>query len=604
MKFAFQDFDNLYLVMDLLNGGDLRYHLCKLDVFNEIQSSTVYIYIYNILIVYIEFFIACIILGLEYIHCNNIIHRDLKPENLVCDQNGYVRITDFGVAKEKRENNFSDTSGTPGYMAPEVLCAKNHTYAVDFFAIGIMGYEFMFGERPYQGNNRQAIKREVLAKQIIITTEELPDSWSKESADFFNLLLKRKQEQRLGYNRGINELKEHTWFKSFNWKNLSNKTMKSPFIPDKYGNFDKSYCEGTDVLGEDTLYRYEQHINKEGFEFKFMNYTYIDEDEVKAYLLTPSRNEQSNIDKNSITKDDKNKRNNTLNKTSPFKLLKKVCSLSNFPNLYSPKHKVLFNVNNIQNQPTLKKNLSNNNLHLNYNINNSINNNSKTNNNSNIINNKLTKESKSSLPQSPLSFNKPLLLRINSPTHKHIFENSNIFKPKSPNMNNTNSIMFLSNPHSTVNSPKNQSINMNNNCQIEPSNRNSKSSKRIKKEKDNSIVNTKDKAKRIMDKLNKKIILEDYLFIKNNKRHYPTFKKTNNFKQSVGNGLSHNSVDIEKKRLILPITKKRISKIESPKFMESKLSFYTNILKHNNSTKDINSNNVSNNTVNKCNVKK
>jgi hypothetical protein len=145
---------------------------------------------------------------------------------------------------------------------------------------------------------------------------------------------------------------------------------------------------------------------------------------------------------------------------------------------------------------------------------------------------------------------------------------------------------------------------MNNNCQIEPSDRNSKSSKRIKKEKDNSIVNTKDKAKRIMDKLNKKIILEDYLFIKNNKRHYPTFKKTNNFKQSVGNGLSHNSVDIEKKRLILPLTKKHISKIENPKFMESKLSFYTNILKHNNSTKDINSNNVSNNTVNKCNVKK
>jgi len=93
----------------------------------------------------IEFFVACIILGLEYIHMNNILHRDIKPENLVLDERGYVRITDFGIAKVYQKENSSETSGTPGYMAPEVMCAQNHTIAVDYFALGVLCFEFMFG---------------------------------------------------------------------------------------------------------------------------------------------------------------------------------------------------------------------------------------------------------------------------------------------------------------------------------------------------------------------------------------------------------------------------------------------------------------------------
>jgi len=68
-----------------------------------------------------EFFIACIFLGLEHLHTNNIIQRDIKPENLVLDQKGYLRITDMGIARVMRPDNASDTSGTPGYMAPEVM---------------------------------------------------------------------------------------------------------------------------------------------------------------------------------------------------------------------------------------------------------------------------------------------------------------------------------------------------------------------------------------------------------------------------------------------------------------------------------------------------
>jgi len=70
----------------------------------------------------IGFFVACLIAGLEYCHEKNIIHRDIKPENLVIDDNGYLRITDFGIARVWRPENAQDTSGTPGYMAPEVMC--------------------------------------------------------------------------------------------------------------------------------------------------------------------------------------------------------------------------------------------------------------------------------------------------------------------------------------------------------------------------------------------------------------------------------------------------------------------------------------------------
>jgi serine/threonine protein kinase len=96
-------------------------------------------------IINLEFFICCIVLGLECLHVNNIIHRDIKPENLVLDEKGYVRITDFGIAKFYQKENSSETSGTPGYMSPEVMCGQNHTIAVDYFALGVIAYEFMMG---------------------------------------------------------------------------------------------------------------------------------------------------------------------------------------------------------------------------------------------------------------------------------------------------------------------------------------------------------------------------------------------------------------------------------------------------------------------------
>jgi serine/threonine protein kinase len=104
------------------------------------------------------------LLGLEYMHNENVIHRDIKPENIVMESNGYLRITDMGIAKILRPENSQDTSGTPGYMAPEVMCRQNHGVAVDYFAIGVIGYEFMMGRRPYVGRTRKEIRDMLFAK--------------------------------------------------------------------------------------------------------------------------------------------------------------------------------------------------------------------------------------------------------------------------------------------------------------------------------------------------------------------------------------------------------------------------------------------------------
>jgi len=223
MVHAFQDRENLYLIMDLMPGGDLRYHISRQRRFSEEQT---------------RFFVGCIMIGLEYCHMNGILHRDIKPENLVLDYKGYVRVTDLGIARVWRPDNANDTSGTPGYMAPEVMCRQNHGVAVDYFALGVIAYEFMMGRRPYQGKSRKEIRDQILAKQVQIKKHEIPDGWSLEAADFVNRLIQRKPINRLGLN-GPAEVKAHPWLKNFPWQKLLNKELEPPFVPSqKEENFD------------------------------------------------------------------------------------------------------------------------------------------------------------------------------------------------------------------------------------------------------------------------------------------------------------------------------------------------------------------------------
>ena len=435
MHYAFQDKDNLYLVMDLLNGGDLRFHISRYRKFSEEQT---------------RFFIANMVYALEYIHENNVIHRDIKPENLVLDEKGYVRITDFGIAKENMPDNSSETSGTPGYMAPEVMKSRNHSFPVDFFAIGIIGYEFMTGSRPYCGKNRKEIKEQMLSKAAVINEENIPKGWSQESADFINHLLERKESKRLGFKDGAKELMRHHWLKYYPWDELKSKTLLAPFIPDPKDNYDKNYCESIDKISEETKSRYEEIYCSANFRKMFVNF-YYNEDEVmkerkeKEEKQKKEKEEREKKEKEEKEKEEKEeklkmeKKEKHLNKTSSYDI--DIKSKTNFVKKYNINNSGGgYNNNNYYSNYFNKENEISNNIinkpnNMNYNSNN---------NSSNIIKNiRVNKINNNN------SNNNPIIKR---PENSNI-SSMNSTSKKENDFNNININMNIKKPSSTFKKP-------------------------------------------------------------------------------------------------------------------------------------------------------
>lgn len=261
MQFAFQDRESLYLVLDLMPGGDLRYHIGRQKRFSEEQT---------------KFFVACILLALECLHDNGILHRDIKPENLVLDKEGYVHLTDFGIARLWHSDNARDTSGTPGYMAPEVMCRQNHTYTVDYFAVGVIVYELMNHRRPYVGKSRKDIRDQILSKQAHLKLCDAPQGWSAEAVDFANLMIQRKPMNRLG-NNGPAEAKNHPWLRHVPWQGILDKGVQAPFVPQGDGNFDVRHQLGQDVwkdANSEALLQGAEMLRKESTQALFAEYLY------------------------------------------------------------------------------------------------------------------------------------------------------------------------------------------------------------------------------------------------------------------------------------------------------------------------------------------
>ena len=432
MHYAFQDKDNLYLVMDLLNGGDLRFHVSRYRKFSEEQT---------------RFFIANMIYALEYIHENNVIHRDIKPENLVLDDKGYVRITDFGIAKENMPDNSSETSGTPGYMAPEVMKSRNHSFPVDFFAIGVIGYEFMTGSRPYCGKNRKEIKEQMLSKPAVINEDNIAQGWSQESADFINKLLERKESKRLGYKEGAKELMKHHWLKYYPWDELKSKTLLAPFIPDPKDNFDKNYCESIEKITEETKSRYEEIYCSANYRKIFINF-YFNEDEnkQKKEKEEKEKKEKEKEEKGKKEKEEKERKEKEEKEKKEIEKNIKKTPLSEVGNKNKNNNIFIqgYNINNsigynnhLSNNQINKENEKevlnqiknqNNNSNINFNSNNSsniiknirvnkINNNYNNNSNDNHINNVIiNRQQNSQIP----SMNSTLKKEFDSSNHTNI----------------------------------------------------------------------------------------------------------------------------------------------------------------------------------------
>lgn len=223
MHYAFQDSKCLYLALDYMPGGDLRYHLARLGRLTEQQT---------------RFMAACVLVGLDYLHAHNVVHRDLKPENLVLDAKGYLRITDFGAAKVIGKNEGMGFCGTVGYIAPEVLFGMACAETMDYFSLGAILYECMTGRMLFPTSVGGHVKEKMLTRQVQVTRPDIPKGWSSPSIDFINKLLQRNPVERLGHH-GLQEIIQHPWFDGFNWDSLLKKTLPAAFIPSPTdANFD------------------------------------------------------------------------------------------------------------------------------------------------------------------------------------------------------------------------------------------------------------------------------------------------------------------------------------------------------------------------------
>nr|AHZ63871.1 phototropin [Pteridium aquilinum] len=228
---SFQTKTHVCLVTDFCPGGELFLLLDRqpLKVFSEETA---------------KFYLAEIVIALEYLHCQGIVYRDLKPENVLLQKDGHVILTDFDLSfitscnpqlvrpakppgrrqKYKPQpppffmaepvNTSNSFVGTEEYIAPEVITGAGHSSAVDWWAVGILLYEMLYGRTPFRGKNRQKTFANILHKDLTFPSS-IPASLA--ARQLINGLLHRDPTNRLGSASGAHEIKQHAFFRGINW---------------------------------------------------------------------------------------------------------------------------------------------------------------------------------------------------------------------------------------------------------------------------------------------------------------------------------------------------------------------------------------------------
>ncbi|KOS22553.1 Protein kinase DC2 [Escovopsis weberi] len=218
---SFSDDCSLYMLLDYVPGGELFTYLRRYRRFTEQVA---------------RFYAAEIVLVLEYLHeeQGGIAYRDLKPENLLLDRNGHIKLVDFGFAKrlgycDSRPAETYTLCGTPEYLAPEVIHNKGHTTAVDWWALGILIYEFLTGYPPFWHQNPMEIYKQIVEKPI--TFPDTPPT-SDEARDLITSLCTTDRSRRLGnISGGAARVKAHPFFRNVDWDDVLHLRRPGPIIP-------------------------------------------------------------------------------------------------------------------------------------------------------------------------------------------------------------------------------------------------------------------------------------------------------------------------------------------------------------------------------------
>ncbi|KAJ0408178.1 hypothetical protein ATCC90586_006488 [Pythium insidiosum] len=213
LHYAFQTSHKLYFVLDYCPGGELFFHLSRMEKFEESMA---------------KFYAAEITLALEHLHDLGVVYRDLKPENILFDAQGHVLLADFGLAKEGITDGAEGTNsmcGTPEYLPPEILDRTGHGTAVDWWALGMVLYEMLTGLPPWYTRNRQKLFDRVRNAPLTFPDEVQPAARSLISG-----LLNRNPVERLG-SKSADDVKNHEFFRGINWKDLYDRKLPPPFNP-------------------------------------------------------------------------------------------------------------------------------------------------------------------------------------------------------------------------------------------------------------------------------------------------------------------------------------------------------------------------------------
>ncbi len=223
--FCFQTEERIYFVMPFLSGGELFQHLRKFRTFDEYK---------------VKFYGAQIALALQYLHDKGIVYRDLKPENILMDENGYLRLADFGMAKKLKNNEKAMSfCGTPEYLSPEIIIGEGHDKNADWWSFGILLYEMLCGLPPFYVENLERMYELIKSGPLKFPKRiQLSD----EAKDVIKKLLERDVNKRLG-NKGINEIKEHPFFKDIDFDLIVQKKIPAPYIPNINDKTDVQYFD-------------------------------------------------------------------------------------------------------------------------------------------------------------------------------------------------------------------------------------------------------------------------------------------------------------------------------------------------------------------------
>ncbi|KAG9510925.1 Protein kinase C epsilon type, partial [Fragariocoptes setiger] len=259
---CFQTPDRLFFIMEYVNGGDLMFQIQEARKFDEGRA---------------RFYAAEVTLALMFLHKHGVIYRDLKLDNILLDSEGHCKIADFGMCKEyiyngKTTNTFC---GTPDYISPEVLMEQEYGASVDWWALGVLMYEMMAGQPPFEAENEDDLFESILREDVLY-----PVWLSGEAVAILKAFMMKNPTQRLGCVPelgGEQAILSHPFFKGIDWVALEARKVKPPFKPKFKGPRDVSNFDHDFTKEEPTLTPVPPEVLKTIDQSEFEGFSYVNE---------------------------------------------------------------------------------------------------------------------------------------------------------------------------------------------------------------------------------------------------------------------------------------------------------------------------------------